>query len=146
MIVCHQFYIVLFDCLPRLNKFRSVDSLFINAPLLAIGKRLTAPLYSDSTKHDFFYEGKAIKNEKLTKICVAYTGYASHYKVEIFNSLDPELQFKNTESAIENKLKDLLSKSRDFKFVTTLVIEFKKVTIQQNVAHFILTQEQKQLL
>ena len=76
-----------------------------------------------------------------TKICHAYKGYASSYNVEILYSLDPELQFKNTEYAIENKLKDLLSELRDFKFVTTLVIEFKKVTIQPNVAPFILTQE-----
>ena len=76
-----------------------------------------------------------------TKRCHAYKGYASSYNVEILYSLDPELQIKNIESAIENKLKDLLSKLQDFKFGTTLVIEFKKVTIQQNVAPFIPTQE-----
>ena len=146
MIVCHQFYILLFDCLPPLIKFMSVDSLFINALPLAIGKKLTAPLYSGTTKHFFFLRKKSYKKWKLSKRCHGCKGYASHYDVEILNFLDPELQFENTESAIENKLKDLLSESRDFKFVTTLVIEFKKVTIQKNVAHFILTQEQKQLL
>ena len=59
MIVCHQFYILLFDCLPPLSKFMSVDSLFITAPLLAIGKKLTASLYKDITRHYFF------KKEKL---------------------------------------------------------------------------------
>ena len=42
------------------------------------------------------------------------------------NSFNPELQLKDTESAIRNKLTDLLSKLKSFKFVATLVLEFKK--------------------
>ena len=37
------------------------------------------------------------------------------YNVEIFNFADPELQLKYTESAIKNKLKELLSKFKNFK-------------------------------
>ena len=43
------------------------------------------------------------------------------------NSFNPELQLKDTESAIRNKLTDLLSKLKSFKFVATLVLEFKKI-------------------
>ena len=43
------------------------------------------------------------------------------------NSFNHKLQLKNTEYAIRNKLTDLLSELRGFKFVTTLVIEFKKI-------------------
>ena len=57
----------------------------------------------------------------------AYKGYASTCSVEIFNFLNPELQLKNTESAIKNKLMYLLSRLRRFKFVTTLVLEFQKM-------------------
>ena len=57
----------------------------------------------------------------------AYKGYASTYSVEISNFLNPELQLKNTESAIKNKLIYLLSRLRRFKFVTTLVSEFQKM-------------------
>ena len=35
--------------------------------------------------------------------------------------------FKNTELAIKNKLKELLTKLREFKFLATLVIEFKEI-------------------
>ena len=42
------------------------------------------------------------------------------------NYLNPELQLKGTASAIRNKPIDLLTELRSFKFVTTLVIEFKK--------------------
>ena len=42
------------------------------------------------------------------------------------NSFNPELQLQNTESAIKNKLKDLLYEVRGFKFVA-LVSEFRKV-------------------
>ena len=41
------------------------------------------------------------------------------------NCFNPELQLKNTESAIKNELIDLLSKLRGFKFVT--VLEFTKI-------------------
>ena len=43
------------------------------------------------------------------------------------NSFNPELQIKDTEFAIENKLIDRLSKLRGFKFMTTLVLEFRKI-------------------
>ena len=56
------------------------------------------------------------------KLSHAYKFYASSYNVEILNYFNPELQLKNTESGIKNKLKDLLSELRGFKFVTTLVI------------------------
>ena len=46
--------------------------------------------------------------------------------VDIFNSLNLEPQLKNAKSVIKNKLKDLLTESRGFKFVTALVIEIKK--------------------
>ena len=39
---------------------------------------------------------------------------------------NPEPQIKDTESEIKNKLIDLLTEIKGFKFVTTLVPEFKK--------------------
>ena len=47
----------------------------------------------------------------------AYKGYTSTNNVEILNSFNPELQFKDIESTIKNKLRDLLSELRGFKFV-----------------------------
>ena len=45
----------MFDCLPPLDKFMSVDNLLNNGPLLVIGKNLNALLHSDTTKHDFLF-------------------------------------------------------------------------------------------
>ena len=42
------------------------------------------------------------------------------------NSFNLEVQFEDVESTIRNELMDLLAELRGFKFVTTLVIEFKK--------------------
>ena len=58
------------------------------------------------------------------------TTYASIYSVEIYNSLNLELQLKDTKSAIRNKLIDLLTdflltELKGFKFMRTLVLEFK---------------------
>ena len=43
------------------------------------------------------------------------------------NSFSPKLQLKNTEYAIRNKLLDLLTELKGFQFVTTLVLELKKI-------------------
>ena len=43
------------------------------------------------------------------------------------NPFNPELQLKDAEYAIRNKLVDLLAELKTFKFVTTSVLEFKKV-------------------
>ena len=51
-------------------------------------------------------------------------GYATSYNIEILNS---ELQTKDTESAIENKLKKILTEWRGFKFVPTLVLVLKNI-------------------
>ena len=44
------------------------------------------------------------KNITITKREHAFKGYASTYNVEILNSLNPEMQLKDTESAIKSKL------------------------------------------
>ena len=84
------------------------------------------------------------KNTKITKLAHAFKGYACFYNVEILNS---ELQLKDTESAIKNKLKIQLPQIKGFKFMPILVLILKrrKVKIKQNMTHFIRTQKQKQL-
>ena len=58
-----------------------------------------------------------------------------------WNSFNPEPQLKDTESAIESKLTELLSELRGFKFVTTLVLV--KVKIKQSMTLFYQAQKQK---
>ena len=67
------------------------------------------------------------KNVKITKRSHACKGYSSTYNVVILNYFNPELQIKDIEFAIKNKLVNLLSKLGGFKFVTALVLEFKKI-------------------
>ena len=43
------------------------------------------------------------------------------------NCFNPELQLEDTESAIRNKLIDLLTELKGFKLVTALILEFKKI-------------------
>ena len=64
---------------------------------------------------------------QITKRARAFKGYTSSYNVEILNSFNPELQLKYTLSAIKNKLIDLLTQLKGFKFVTTLFLELKKI-------------------
>ena len=56
-----------------------------------------------------------MKKAKITKQSYAYKGCANTYNFEMFNSFNPELQVKDTESVIRNK------EPKDFKFVTILV-------------------------
>ena len=98
------------------------------------------------TKHESFLNEK---NGKMTKRSRAYIDYASSHNVDILNSFNTELQLKDTEPAIGNKLIDLLAELKGLKFLTTLVIQFKKkskVIMQQNISPIILTQKQKGLL
>ena len=67
------------------------------------------------------------KNVKITKRALAFKGYASSYNVAILNSFNPELQLKDTESAIKNKLTELLTQLKGFKFVAALVLMFKTI-------------------
>ena len=66
-----------------------------------------------------------LKNGKITKWSPANKGYASTYNVEILNSFYPEVQLRDTEFAIKNKLIDLLAELRRLKFLMTLVVELK---------------------
>ena len=103
---------LLCDCVPSLSQFVSIDKLLKNDNIsqLGMGRNSTTPLYSDTTKREnCFDKKKTIKNVKVTKRINANKGYASTYNIYILNSFNPELQLKNTESAIINKLKDLLS-------------------------------------
>ena len=74
------------------------------------------------------------KNLKIAKWKHAFEGSASTYNwnwkfiiVEIVNFFNPELQLQDTESAIKSKLIELLTQLKRFKFVTTLILVFKKI-------------------
>ena len=62
------------------------------------------------------------------------------------NYSNSELQVKDTEFGIRNKLIHLLTELEGFKFAITLVLEFKKYTMMIKTGSFIQTQNQKQLL
>ena len=47
--------------------------------------------------------------------------------VEILNYFNAGLQLKNIDSAMRNKLKNLLTELQGLEFVTTLVLEFQKI-------------------
>ena len=67
------------------------------------------------------------KTVKITKQVHALKGYVSSYNVEISKSINPEQQLKDTESATERKLKQLLSELRGFKLVTTPALVLKNI-------------------
>ena len=50
-------------------------------------------------------------------------------------SFNPELQLKDTESANKSKLIELLNQLKDFKFVTTLFLVFKRIENKENAKH-----------
>ena len=87
------------------------------------------------------------KNLKIKKRRHAFRDYASSHNAGILNYFNPDLQLKDTESAIKNKLKGLLTELKGFKFVTTLVLVFKKIESDEKTKHdtFIQSQKQKQL-
>ena len=51
------------------------------------------------------------------------------------NSSNPELRLKDNGSAIKNKLNNLLTKLNRFRFVTTLLLEFKNLESDDKTKH-----------
>ena len=86
---------------------------------LGMSINVSAALFSETTKPDFFW-----RNNNKTSTC--FQNYPYTYNVEILNSFNPELQLKNTEFTIKNKLKNLLNELRGFKFVKILVLQKQK--------------------
>ena len=89
-------------------------------------------LYSD-TKRAYFKK----ENVRITKWAHAFKDYLSSYNVKILNSFNPELQLKDTESAIISKLMEILRQLQSFKFVTNLVLVLKKIAKINKVRHFL---------
>ena len=57
---------------------------------------------------------------------------------DLFTTLiffNPELQLKDTESANKSKLIELLNQLKDFKFVATLFLVFKRIENKENAKH-----------
>ena len=87
------------------------------------------------------------KNVKITKQAHAFKRFPSSYNVETLNFFNPELELINTESEIKSKLIELLIQLKGFKFLTTLVLVFKKIESEEktSITVFIHTQKQKQV-
>ena len=80
---------------------------------------------------------------KITKQAHALKDFSNSFNIEILNFFNPELQLKITESAIKRKLIDLLTQLNGFKFVTTLVLVFKKIESEDKTKYDIQTQKRK---
>ena len=65
-----------------------------------------------------------IKIVKTTKQKLAFKRFESSYNVEKLNLFNPELQLKDTDSAVKSKQIDLLTQLKGFKFMTALVLVF----------------------
>ena len=65
----------------------------------------------------------------------AYKSYSSTYIVKVFKSFNPELQLKETESSIRNKLIDFLTGLKGFKLMTTFILEFRKIEIDNKIKY-----------
>ena len=55
--------------------------------------------------------------------------------LKVLNSFNPDIQLKDTGSAIKSKLIDLLTGWEDMKFVATLVLVFKKIEVEDKTKY-----------
>ena len=76
------------------------------------------------TKRWKFSEQKNIKNNKAS---TCFKRLCKYLQCWDFNSFNPELQLKDIESVIRNKLKKILTELREFKLLTALVLPLKKI-------------------
>ena len=89
-------------------------------------------LYSHTKRSKNFLSQK---NVKITKRADTFKSYASSYNFEILNSINHDLQLKNTEFAIKSRIIELLAQLKGFKFVATLVLVFKKKESKDKTNH-----------
>ena len=73
-------------------------------------------------------------NEKNVKITILAHAFFEGF-FEILNFFNPELQVKDTESTMKNKLKKLLTQLKGFKFATTLVSVFKNIESDDKIKY-----------
>ena len=117
---------LLYDCVPSLNQFLHVEKLLSNFLLLGMGKNRKTSLFCDTIKYEKKFWGK--ENYKKCKINKTISSLWRLCKRLYYSCFEffYELQLKNTESAIKNKLKYLITELTGYKFVTTLVLKLKK--------------------
>ena len=56
-------------------------------------------------------------------------------KLYFWNSFNPEIQLKDTESAFKSKLIESLTPLKDFKFATTLILVFRKLKSEDKIKY-----------
>ena len=110
----NQLFVLLFHCVPESKHIMSNDNLLKNANILQAGtdKNRTTALTTKPQKHKS-------KNYKMS------TCFLKLCNVENLDSFNPEMQLKNSEFAIKNKLENLWNELRGLKFVMILVLKFK---------------------
>ena len=75
------------------------------------------------------------KNVKRIKREHELKGHASTLWWYNFNIFYPELQIKDSKSAMKSKLIDLLTQLKGFRFVSTLVLVFKKIEREEKTKY-----------
>ena len=75
------------------------------------------------------------KQKNAYKTKGAHKGSEISDIAEILNSLNPELQLEDIESAIKSKPIDLLTRLTGFKFGTILVLVFKKIECEDKTKY-----------
>ena len=93
-----QFLVLLYNCVPNIKHYCSIDRLLKNVVLqVGTSKNPTTLFYCDTKKGKFFEQ----KNIKITKREHALKSFASTYNVEILNSFNLEIKLKDIESTIK---------------------------------------------
>ena len=116
----------LYDCEPSLNQFLHVDKLLNNFLLLGTGKNPKTSLFCNTIKYEKkFWRKENYKKCKINKTISSLWRLCKRLHCSCFEFFY-ELQLKNAQSAIKNKLKDLITELTGYKCVTTLVLKFKK--------------------
>ena len=83
-------------------------------------------------KSKHFLKEKCVK---ITKREHVFKGFAGNYNVDILHSFNHELQLKDNEFANKTKLIELLTQLKGFKFVTTIVLMFKKIETEDKTKY-----------
>ena len=109
----------MYDYVPSLSQHLSTDQLLKNDNVSQLGmvKNTTTPLYSETTKPEKIFD----KEKTTDDVKIKKTKNKNNLTlIKVMQTFNPELQLKSTESAIKNKLKNLLTELRGLKYLFRL--------------------------
>ena len=109
----------------KVRSHRDVVDYFNELPLY--NRYIKKPRVKRLKNIDLLSERPFYEELNVTKTNHAFRGYATSYKVKLFEKKDPIEQLEGSKSSIKDLLSDLVDETKGFKYHVTQKVLLKKI-------------------